>query len=48
VTDHPTPLRVVFAVNTTPTVVVRAIHNLLDAATEPVTIVTNWTAKLKR
>ncbi|ANQ75395.1 MAG: DsrE family protein [Rhodococcus sp. (in: high G+C Gram-positive bacteria)] len=37
-TDHPTPLRVVFAVNTTPTVVVRAIHNLLDAATEPVTI----------
>ena len=37
-TDHPTPLRVVFAVNTTPTAVVRAIHNLLDAATEPVTI----------
>ncbi|OFV79076.1 DsrE family protein [Rhodococcus erythropolis] len=37
-TDHPTPLCAVFAVNTTPTAVVRAIHNLLDAAAEPVTI----------
>ncbi|OZF49327.1 DsrE family protein [Rhodococcus sp. 14-1411-2a] len=36
--DHTEPLRVVFAVNATPTVVVSAIHNLRGAASEPVTI----------
>ncbi|BAE46177.1 DsrE family protein [Rhodococcus erythropolis] len=36
--DHTEPLRVVFAVNTTPTVVVSAIHNLRAAASEPVAI----------